>query len=129
MIDRDWAETFAREWVNAWNSHDLERIFQLYSDSFEMTSPLIVERMGLPSGSLKGKNAIRPYWSQGLASMPNLRFELRGIMVGVNSVAILYRSVTQAKSVVELFEFDDHHLVTRSEALHGSALNETLLGC
>lgn len=119
MIDRDWAETFAREWIDAWNAHDLERIFLLYSDDFEMTSPLIVERMGVPSGILKGKNAISPYWSQGLASMPHLRFELRGVMLGVNSVAILYRSVTQAKSVIELFEFDDHHLVTLSAALHG----------
>lgn len=119
MIDRGWAETFAREWVDAWNAHDLERIFLLYSDDFEMTSPLIVERMGVPSGTLKGKNAVRPYWSQGLASMPNLRFELRSVLMGVDSVAIVYRSVTQAKMVIELFEFDKDRLVTRSEALHG----------
>jgi hypothetical protein len=26
-IDRKWAEAFAREWIDAWNAHDLERIF------------------------------------------------------------------------------------------------------
>ena len=59
MIDRDWAEAFAREWINAWNAHDLERIFLPYSDDFEMASPLIVERMGVPTGTLKGKAAVR----------------------------------------------------------------------
>ena len=119
MIDRDWGEAFAREWVSAWTAHDLERVFLLYSDDFEMASPLIVERMGVPSGRLKGKAAVRPYWSQGLASTPNLRFELRGVMVGVNSVAILYRSVTAARLVVELLEFDQRRLVVRAQALYG----------
>ena len=30
MIDRNWAEAFAREWVDAWNAHDLERILDWY---------------------------------------------------------------------------------------------------
>ena len=121
MIARDWAETFAREWVNAWNAHDLERIFLLYSDDFEMASPMIVERMRVPSGRLKGKAAIRRYWSQGLASTPNLRFELSSVMVGVDSVAVLYRSVTAARSVIELFEFDKSRLVVRAQALYGKS--------
>src|SRR5712664_3480888 len=84
MIDRNWAEAFAREWVDAWNAHDLERILSHYRDNFEMASPLIVERMGVASGRLKGKEAIRRYWGQGLAGAPDLRFELTAVMVGVN---------------------------------------------
>lgn len=121
MIDRDWAETFAREWVNAWNAHDLERVLLLYSDDFEMSSPLIVERMGVAGGRLKGKMAVRRYWSQALASMPNLRFELHQVMVGVDSVAVLYRSVTAARLVIELFEFDKSRLVLRAQALYGQS--------
>ena len=90
MTDRNWAEAFAREWVDAWNAHDLERILSHYTDDFEMTSPLIVERMGVPSGRLKGKEAIRRYWGQGLAGTPDLRSELTAVMVGVNSLAIVY---------------------------------------
>ncbi len=84
-----------------------------------MTSPLIVERMGVPSGRLKGKDAIRPYWHQGLVASPPLRFELIGVMVGVSSLAVLYRSVTAGRSVIERFEFDDHKRVVRAEALYG----------
>ena len=59
----EWAREFAREWIAAWNDGDLERILAHYADDFEITCPLIVERMGVASGMLKGKNAIRPYWS------------------------------------------------------------------
>ena len=45
MFDREAANLFAADWIDAWNSHDLERILGHYSDDFEMCSPLIVERM------------------------------------------------------------------------------------
>ncbi len=51
---------FRQGMVAAWNAHDLDRIFSHYADDFEMRSPLIVERMGISSGTLKGKDAIRP---------------------------------------------------------------------
>jgi ketosteroid isomerase-like protein len=34
------AEVFALEWVAAWNSRDLERILQHYTEDVEITSPL-----------------------------------------------------------------------------------------
>jgi ketosteroid isomerase-like protein len=61
MIERQWALNFAREWIEAWNSHDLERIFSHYTEDFEMTSPLIVERMCEPTGTLKGANSRQEY--------------------------------------------------------------------
>ena len=120
MIERAWAEAFGREWIADWNAHDLERILAHYADDFEMTSPLIVERMGISSGRLEGKGAIRPYWSQGLAAMPQLRFELLNVMVGVNSVAIVYESVPLSRVVIERIEFDEQRRAVRAEALYGA---------
>lgn len=119
MINRDWAEAFARDWIAAWNAHDLERILTHYADDFEMTSPLIVERMGVPSGRLKGKDAIRAYWGQGLAKTPALQFDLMKVLAGVNSVAMLYRSLTAQRMVLERIEFDERLRGVRAEALHG----------
>ena len=51
MIDHAFAADFAREWIAAWNSHDLERIFAHYTDDFSMSSPLIVQRGFDPSGT------------------------------------------------------------------------------
>src|SRR2546430_15420050 len=128
MIDRNWAEAFAREWVDAWNAHDLERILSHYTDDFEMASPLIVERMGVASGRLKGKEAIRRYWGPWLAGTPDLRFELTAVMVGVNSLAIDYKSVTAGRTVIERIEFDDHSKAVQAEEVFGALAAGKVVG-
>jgi ketosteroid isomerase-like protein len=102
MIECAWAEEFAREWIAGWNTHDVDCVLAHYRDDFEMTSPLIVERMGIKTGKLKGKDAVCRYWLQGVAATPNLRFELRQVIVGVNSVAIVYDSVTLAARLLSI---------------------------
>jgi len=105
-MDSVWAGNFADEWIAAWNAHDLERIFSHYTDDFEMTSPLIVERMKVASGTLKGKANIRPYWQTGLSAAPPLKFELVDVLAGVNSLTIIYRS-TSGKLVAEVLIFNE----------------------
>jgi hypothetical protein len=117
-IDKAWAERFAADWIEAWNSHDLERILGHYTEDFDMCSPLIVERMGEPSGILRGKAAVRPYWSQGLNAQPPIRFELISVYTGADRMAIHYRSVGR-KLVVEVLTFNPQRLVTHGLALYG----------
>jgi aryl-phospho-beta-D-glucosidase BglC (GH1 family) len=118
MIERDWAERFAREWIEGWNSHDLERIFSHYVEDFEMSSPFIVERMNEPSGVLRGKAAIRPYWSWGLQLQPPIKFELLSVYAGVDKIAIHYRSVGRWL-VVEVLTLNAARQVTHGAALYG----------
>jgi ketosteroid isomerase-like protein len=120
VLDRTFARELAATWIAAWNSGDLERVFALYADDFEMRSPLIVERGFSASGLLRGKDAIRPYWGAGIASAkPPLRFELIDAYAGVGTVAIHYRSVGR-KVVVEILELDDQRRVIRGSACHGA---------
>lgn len=120
VIDRAFARAFASEWVAAWNSGDLERILSHYAEDFEMRSPLIAERGFAPTGVLRGKEAIRPYWAAGLASAtPPLAFELIDAYAGVNTIAIHYRSVAR-RYVVEVIEFDEDRRAIRGSACHGS---------
>jgi ketosteroid isomerase-like protein len=118
VIKRAWALEFAREWIDAWNSHDLERILSHYSEDFEMTSPFIVERMSEPSGVLKGKAAIRPYWSKGLAPSSPLRFELIEVFEGVRSITLHYRRHDH-RLAAEVLEFNDRGEVVRGMAHYG----------
>lgn len=111
MIDENWAKEFAKEWIEAWNSHDLERIFSHYADDFEMSSPLIVQRMKIPSGTLEGKENIRPYWSLGLEQNPPLRFELSDVLTGANGITILYRNQKNIL-VAEVLFFNDEGKAT-----------------
>jgi ketosteroid isomerase-like protein len=116
-MDADFARDFAREWIAAWNAHDLDRIFSFYADDFEMRSPLIVERMGVPSGRLTGKDSIRPYWQKGLNASPPLHFELEAVFVGADSVTILYRRAL-GKRGAEVFFFGIDGKIIRGVAHH-----------
>lgn len=93
MIDRKYAESFAEDWIAAWNSHDLERILAHYSDDFEMSSPFIALIGGEPSGKLRGKKAVREYWAKALQMHPGLHFNLAATLVGAASITLYYEGV------------------------------------
>jgi ketosteroid isomerase-like protein len=118
MITLALAEQFAAAWIAAWNAHDLERIFEHYTDDFLFSSPLIIERGFASSGTLRGKDAIRPYWSAGLAAKPPLRFEIIEVFAGADCVSIHYRSVGR-KLVCETFFVDAAFKVVRSASSYG----------
>lgn len=121
MIESEWAHEFAIEWIGAWNAHDLERILSHYTDDFEMSSPLIIERMQEPSGKLKGKDRVRPYWRKGLDAVPPLEFELLDVFVGVESVTLYYRSVGR-KMACEVLFFNADRQVVRGVAHYDGAV-------
>ncbi|HAX75899.1 MAG TPA: nuclear transport factor 2 family protein [Cyanobacteria bacterium UBA11372] len=92
MTEQD-ALTLAQKWLDDWNRHDLDAILSHYAEDIEFTSPFIVQLMNDSRGKIKGKSALREYFAKGLAAYPELRFELKQILVGVDSIVIYYRSV------------------------------------
>ena len=117
MIDRDFATTFAAEWIEAWNSHDLDRILTHYGDDFEMSSPVIVQIAGEPSGRLKGKTAVGAYWATALRMLPDLRFELVATLVGVDSMTLYYKG--HRGMAAEVFHFGADGKVAKAFAHYG----------
>ena len=115
MIDSKFAQAFAAEWIEAWNSHDLDRILSHYSEGFEFSSPFIIKLMGEPSGRLKGETAIRAYWSKALALRPDLHFRLVTVYSGVASIVIHYQRHDDSFAA-EFFEFGVGGKVIRSSA-------------
>lgn len=118
MLDRQFAEKFSKKWIEAFNSHDLDRIIELYDDDFTMESPYIRARMGVESGVLKGKAAVRSYWQKSLALDPPLKFQLIDVFLGVSSVVLLYENIGR-KLVCETFTFDHLGKVTSGCSQHG----------
>ena len=118
MIDKKFAEQFANGWIDSWNSHDMNRILSHYSDHFEMSSPVIIQLAGEPSGTLKGKDAVGAYWAKALQLNPDLRFELLSTLVGVNSITLYYKSVRGLAA--EVFHFGPHQKVVRAYAHNAS---------
>ena len=115
IITREFAATFAAEWIAAWNARDLPRVLSHYSDDFEMNSPLIMEVAGESSGCLRGNEKVRAYWQAALDKNPGLHFKLLDVFVGANSIALHYRRNCDKRAAEVLF-FNKQGLVYRAAA-------------
>jgi ketosteroid isomerase-like protein len=111
-ITEQQAQSFAEAWIQAWNTHDLDAIMEHYSHDVVFVSPFIVRLLNDPSGTIRGKEALRAYFQRGLETFPDLHFELRNVLVGVSSVTLLYRSVRNLLAA-EVMELDEHGQATR----------------
>lgn len=114
MVTREFAEEFAKEWIDAWNSHDLDRILAHYADDFTLSSPFIAQMAGIASGTLTGKDSVRAYWAGALEKVPDLRFEHVRTLMGMDSVTLYYKGVRGMAA--EVFFFGPDFLVHRSVA-------------
>lgn len=90
MLTRDEAWKLAKDWVAAWNAHDLELILAHYEDGVELTSPAAAQLLGTPDGKVAGKANLRAYFQRGLMAYPKLHFQLEEVLWGVNSVVLCY---------------------------------------
>lgn len=106
------AERFAREWLDAWNAHDLERILSHYADDVEFTSPFIPALLGDASGTVRGRHALRDYFAKGLARYPALHFRLETVLAGLRSFTVCYESVN-GLAAAEVMEVDGEGRIVR----------------
>ncbi|MEL7588535.1 MAG: nuclear transport factor 2 family protein [Prolixibacteraceae bacterium] len=89
---------FTKEWLNAWNNHDLEAIMKHYDDDVEFYSPIVAEIFPETKGHLTGTAALREYFDKALSKYPDLHFDLHKCLTGIQSVVLYYSSVKNLKS-------------------------------
>jgi len=118
MIDEIFAKRFAADWINAWNAHDLEAALSHYDDDFELASPAMVQLQVASTGHLRGKAAVLTYWQKALQRIPDLRFELISVLVGVQSITIHYKGV-QERLASEVFFFNTEGKVSQAVVHYG----------
>ena len=112
ILNADFALSFAHSWIEGWNQHDIDAVLSHYVDDFELTSPLIVSIAGESSGVLQGKEDVRAYWKKGLAQIPDLHFELKEVLTGVDSLTLYYRG--HQGMVTEVLWFDGTEKVRKA---------------
>ena len=112
------AQQFAQDWIESWNSHDLDAILSHYAEDLELSSPLIPTIAGEPSGVLKGKTAIKAYWKKGLDQIPDLHFVFQEVLVGIESLTIYYRG--HRGMVAEVLIFNAQGKVKQALACYAS---------
>jgi ketosteroid isomerase-like protein len=104
MMDFD-PVVFAAEWCAAWNAHDLERVLAHFHDDVIFTSPIAVSLLPETGGVVRGKEALRAYWKEGLRRIPDLHFTVEAVFGGVDTLVIQYRNQKNV-SVCEVLVFD-----------------------
>ncbi len=98
------ARAFTEQWVKDWNAHDVDALLAHFTDDVVFTSPTAVRLLG-GDGVIRGKEALRKYWSEGIRLIPDLHFEVLGLYVGISTLVINYRN--QAGGLVsEVLTFD-----------------------
>ena len=112
MLTDNEAREFALEWVEAWNGHDLDVILSHYAPEVVLTSPVAVEILKDPSGTVTGREALRSYFQRGLEVYPNLTFELLDVLRGHSSV-VLYYINQKGSMTAEYMELDANRKVVR----------------
>lgn len=91
-MDHVMAQRFVDSWEQAWNAHDLELVLSHFAEDVVFTSPVAAQLLDASDGVIRGKQALREYWSEGLRRIPGLRFEVLGVYVGVATLVINYRN-------------------------------------
>lgn len=104
MIDAEFAQSFARDWVKAWNDHDLDSILSHYAEDVVVHSPRVRLLLGRGVDSVTSKAALREYWAWALDHSRDLFFETDQVFVGSDALTILYTN-QRSQSVAETFVF------------------------
>jgi ketosteroid isomerase-like protein len=100
------AIAFSRQWVAAWNAHDVEAVLEHFHDDVVFTSPVAAELLPNTHGVVRGKTALRHYWTVALTRIPDLRFTVEGVYQGIDTVVIAYRNQDDGL-VSEVLRFND----------------------
>jgi len=107
------ADAFVTDWLNAWNSHDVDRITAHYHEDVEYHSPFVA-RLADGASHLQGKAAVRDYVEAALARFPDVELgPIISVAPGAGSVAAVYRSVENLLAV-ETLVLDESGLVIRA---------------
>ncbi|GII30265.1 YybH family protein [Planotetraspora mira] len=110
-MDHAEAQRFAEEWAAGWNSHDLDRIMTHYAAEVVFRSPLAARIIDGSDGVVRGVQALRAYWAEGLRRHPDLRFEVVAVYVGLDGIVINYRDQT-GQPAAEVLIFRDGLIVS-----------------
>jgi len=101
------AATFAEQWVRAWNAHDVEAVLAHFRDDVVFSSPVAARVLPETAGVVRGKDALRHYWTTALRMLPDLHFEVVGVYRGESLLVVNYRN-ERGGLVNEVLVFDGH---------------------
>ncbi len=95
-MDQPFAEEYAKSWIDAWNSHDIDALAGHYDENVVFRSPFVPKLVDNDSCTVHGREALKAYLAKGMADYPHVRFQLHRVGVGVDSIAMNYIGIDGA---------------------------------
>ena len=111
-------ENLLRTWWTHRNSHDLDAILNHYSDDFELTSPLIKEKLDIEDGTIRGKDGVRQWWQRAIDKYPDLQTEFIEVAESIESIVFIQRISYTDKITVSNFYFNDEGKIRKEIYFH-----------
>lgn len=117
-------DAFVAGWIDAWNRRDVEAVLGHFAEDVTFTSPVAATVTG--NATVRGKDAIRAYWTAALARISKLVFTLDRVIWDPErrELAIVYDRDADGKRsrVCEMLTFDAASRVVRGEVMRGAEL-------
>jgi predicted SnoaL-like aldol condensation-catalyzing enzyme len=86
----DSLKQIALQWFDAFNQHNIEMLLNLYDDNAEHYSPKLKVHQPQTNGFIKGKDALRLWWTDAFNRLPNLHYEVLNLTADEDQVFMEY---------------------------------------
>ncbi|MFN7133049.1 MAG: NUDIX domain-containing protein [Myxococcales bacterium] len=112
----------ARAWLSAFNRRDLDALLALYADDAVHTSPKLRVQKPETRGEVRGKAALRGWWSGAMHRLPGLRYDEQRLTAGGSQVFMEYLRVNPGEEpyvVAEVLVTGSDGRIVASHVYHG----------
>lgn len=111
----------ARQWLSAFNEHNLEKLLALYALDAVHYSPKLKLRHPETNGLIKGKENLHAWWKDAFDRLPTLQYKATSLTANSERVFMEYVRLVKGEEsmlVAEVLEINDN-LIVSSRVYHG----------
>lgn len=83
-------KSIALQWFEAFNQHDIEMLLNLYHNDAEHYSPKLKIHQPQTNGLIKGKTALRAWWTDAFQRLPQLHYKVTKLTADEEQVFMEY---------------------------------------
>ena len=94
----------AQKWLNAFNQQDLEKLLKLYHEDAAHYSPKLRVHQPASLGLIAGKPALRTWWADAFARLPDLHYQLLQLTTEDDRVFMEYIRQTPGEDDIRVGE-------------------------
>lgn len=114
-------QSIAFKWFDAFNSHQLEKLLDLYDDEAKHFSPKLKIRKPETNGYVTGKQALREWWKDAFERLPSLHYKVTSLTANNDRVFMEYIRTVDGEDdmlVAEVLEVKNGKIIA-SRVYHG----------